>query len=69
MPGPHRGAAAWHEDVLAGLADLFVRRELPAHIRSDIMLPSLSPTPCRNGERDWHEDSLHRSGITMGEWI
>lgn len=37
-----------HEDVLAALADLFIARGPPAHIRS-IMAASLSPSRSRNG--------------------
>ena len=37
-----------HEDVLAALAELFVTRGPPAHIRSDTA-PNLSPMPSRNG--------------------
>lgn len=56
------------EDVLAALAELFVIRGPPAHIRSDNG-PNLSPMPCRKAGKCWCEDALHHVGQPMGEWL
>ena len=65
-----------HEDVLAALADLFISRGPPAHIRSDNGSGAegerstiyRDSRPAMAGA-DRREDALHHTGITMGEWL
>ena len=56
-----------HQDVLAALAELFVSRGPPAHIRSDN-----GPEFIATAVQEWLarigvEDALHRAGIALGE--
>jgi transposase-like protein len=57
-----------HEDVLAALADLFISRGPPAHIRSDNGRIYRQCRPAM-AAADRREDALHRAGIAMGEWL
>ncbi len=55
-----------HEDVLAALADLFVERGPPAHIRSDNGSEFNRYRPSRPGSPDRREDALHRPRARHG---
>jgi putative transposase len=58
-----------HQDVLAALAELFVSRGPPAHIRSDNGSEFIATAVQEWLGPDRGEDALHRARISLGEWL
>ena len=56
-----------HEDVLAALADLFMERGPPAHIRSDNGSEFIATAVQTWLGQIGVKDALHRPGLAMGE--
>lgn len=57
------------DDVLAALAELFVTRGPPAHIRSDNGPEFIATAVQGMAGEGRREDALHHARIALGEWL
>jgi hypothetical protein len=58
-----------HDAVMHRLTDLFFRRGIPEHIRSDNGAPVYCQSSTHLAESCGSENAVHRAWESMGEWV
>jgi transposase InsO family protein len=62
------GRKITHDAVMHRLTDLFFRRGIPEHIRSDNGSEFSGKSSTQLAESYWCENTVHRARESMGEW-